>query len=406
MQDHFLYQTLLERPSVLVINSGSSSLKFALVEPESGNVPISGLADCLQCKEATLQVKFVDGTKKVTPIPLAGHAAALDEIFSYLRDFRVSAVGHRIVHGGEKFSDSVILDDATEAAIAACKAIAPLHVPPNTIGIRIAREKFPELPQVAVFDTAFHQTLPPHAYTYAIPREWYDRYRIRKYGFHGTSHRYVSQEAARLLETAPGNLHLITAHLGNGSSICAVRNGKSVDTSMGFTPLEGLVMGTRSGDIDANVLLFVHERTGLSLPEITDILNKKSGLLGLSGISNDMRILLTKEADGHPGAHIAIEVFCYRLARHILAHAAALDRIDAIVFTGGIGENSPPIRQRTLEHLRILGPAIDSALNAIHGFGASGRITSSDSRLLALVVPTNEELVIAQETARLTKTHS
>ena len=401
------FQTSEEvRPLVLVINSGSSSLKFALVYPESGKTVVSGLAERLGSAEAIIEIRSAEGSKESIAIPHAGHAAALDEMLRHLTDFRVDAVGHRVVNGGEKFNESILLDDASEAAIAACDDIAPVHAPANALGIHVARRKFPELPHVAVFDTAFHQSIPPRAYRYGVPREWYEKYRVRKYGFHGTSHRYVSSQAANLLGKPLGELQLLTAHLGNGSSVCAVREGKSADTSMGFTPLEGLVMGTRCGDLDANVLLFMQQRTGQSLAEITDILNKKSGLLGISGISSDMRTLLAEEAAGNKEAHLAVEIFCYKLATHLLALTAALDRVDALIFTGGIGENSTAIRLRTLGHLRVLGAVIDPALNAEHGKGVSGRITASDSRLLALVVPTNEELVIAMETAALTQSQS
>jgi acetate kinase len=339
-------------------------------------------------------------------IPSSSHAEALDEALRHLEKFEISAVGHRVVNGGEKFSQSIVLDNASEEAIADCVDIAPVHAPANAMGIRVARERFPLLPHVAVFDTAFHQTLPPHAYLYGTPYEWYENHHVRKYGFHGTSHRYVSCEASSLMGKEPEELQLITAHLGNGSSVCAVRCGKSVDTSMGFTPLDGLIMGTRCGDLDANVLLYIQERMGLSLTQITEILNKKSGLLGISGMSGDMRVLLAEEASGHSRAHLAVEVFCFRLARHLLALTASLDRVDALIFTGGIGENSAPVRERTLAHLRVLGAMLDPALNAVHGVGVSGRITTPDSGLLALVVATNEELVIARETALLMNTHS
>ncbi|PWU07245.1 MAG: acetate kinase [Verrucomicrobia bacterium] len=388
-------------PKVLVLNSGSSSLKFAVVEPSCGRLLFSGIVDRLGTQESELQIKLPAACKKTIPTPFADHHKSLDTIFPYLKDFGIIGVGHRVVHGGEKFHESVVIDDAAQSAIADCAVIAPLHAPANLTTIQVARKKFPNLPQVAVFDTAFHQTLPPYAYRYAVPQQWYEQYGIRKYGFHGTSHCYVSQEASRLLGIGIEDLQLLTAHLGNGASVCAIRNGKSVDTSMGLTPLEGLIMGTRSGDIDANVLLFLHQQTGLSLAEITDVLNKKSGLLGLSGVGNDMRVLLEEKAKGHCGAALAVEAFCYRLARHLLAAAAGLDRIDALIFTGGIGENSPPIRERALEHLRILGTAIDPKLNGEHGESSAGRITSSDSKVLAMVIHTNEELLIARETVRL-----
>ena len=394
-----------DNPLVLVINSGSSSLKFALVYPESGKLEVSGLAERLNSSEAVLEFKRADGGKEVISIPSAGHAEALDEVLRQLASYHIDSVGHRVVNGGEKFNESILLDDISEAAIATCSDIAPVHAPANALGIHVARKKFPDLPQVAVFDTAFHQSIPPRAYMYGVPSEWYEQHRVRKYGFHGTSHRFVSAQAAALLGRPLGELQLLTAHLGNGSSVCAIKEGKSVDTSMGFTPLDGLVMGTRCGDLDANVLLFIQQRTGLSLAGITDILNKKSGLLGISEISGDMRTLLAAEEDGNRKAHLAVEVFCYRLARHLLALTASLDRVDALIFTGVIGENSAAVRQRTLDHLRVFGAILDPALNAVHGRGASGRITTTDSRLLALVVSTNEELVIARETANLMKLH-
>lgn len=365
---------------ILVVNAGSSSLKFALIEPESGEVLERGLVERLSGEGA--------------------HAKALDGVLTKLSGHAIAAVGHRVVHGGERFSESVVLDADAVAAIEACSELAPLHNPANLAGIAAARARFPDVPQVAVFDTAFHQTLPPKAYSYAIPRELYERFKVRRYGFHGTSHRYVAEEAARRLGRPLTELGLVTAHLGNGCSATAVRAGKSVDTTMGLTPLEGLVMGTRSGDVDPNLHDFLADRAGLSLSEITDLLNKKSGLLGLSGTSNDMRTLLAAREKGDARASLAIDVFTYRLAKAVLALGAALDRIDALVFTGGIGEHAAPIRAETLGALRVLGAEADPERNAAHGASSGGRITSDASRLLALVVPTNEELVIAREAAR------
>lgn len=385
---------------VLVINSGSSSLKFALIDPASGGISLQGLGDRLNSPDAILIVRE-NGSAETISIPEGGHEDALRELIPRLRGRGISAVGHRVVNGGERFTESILLDDESQEAIASCSDIAPVHAIPNATGIRVARKMFPNLPQVAVFDTAFHQTIPPHAYMYGLPAEFYEKHRIRKYGFHGTSHRFVSTEVARLLEKSPEETQLITAHLGNGSSICAVRGGKSADTSMGFTPLEGLMMGTRCGDLDPSILLFLHEKTGMSLREITDILNKRSGLLGLSGTSHDMRTLLEQKGKGHAGATLAVEVFCYRLARHILASAAALDRLDALVFTGGIGENAAPVREITASHLKVVGILLDPELNAENGRGSRGIISDSGSRIPVLVVPTNEELVIAREAARL-----
>ena len=389
---------------ILVINSGSSSLKFALIAPASGKVLLQGLGDRLNSQEAVLTVKE-NGSTKTIPIPCGGHEEALHEVLHLLGNRTISAVGHRVVNGGERFTESIVIDDESQEAIAASSDIAPVHAIPNATGIRVARKMFPDLPQVAVFDTAFHQTIPPHASMYGLPAEFYEKYRIRKYGFHGTSHRFVATEAARLLGKLPEELQLITAHLGNGSSVCAIRNGKSADTSMGFTPLEGLMMGTRCGDLDPNILLFLQEKTGMNLREITDILNKKSGLLGISGTSHDMRTLLEERSKGRKESSLAVEVFCYRLARHILASAAALDRLDAIVFTGGIGENAAPVRQITAGYLKVLGVALDPAANAVHGRENDSKISSLGSRVAILVVPTNEELVIAREAALLVSQH-
>ena len=390
---------------ILVINAGSSSLKYALVDARSGRVSRQGLAERLGTSEARMDARSVaeDGHKTETETSLAGggHAEALEEVLGHLGGRPPAAVGHRVVHGGETFSSSVVLDDAAVERIRACNDLAPLHNPSNVLGIEIARRRFPGLPQVAVFDTAFHQTLPPRAFRYAVPTELYERHRVRRYGFHGMSHAYVAGEAAVRIGRPIEELQIVTAHLGNGCSACAVKGGRSVDTTMGMTPLEGLVMGSRSGDVDPNLHQFLATQTGRSLSEITDLLNRRSGLLGLSGASNDMRTLLDARARGDARAALAIDVFCYRLAKGLLGLGAALDRIDALVFTGGIGEHAAPIRAETLAHLGVLGPVLDPALNATNGAGAAGRITAGGSPLLSLVIPTNEELVIARETARL-----
>ena len=280
--------------------------------------------------------------------------------------------------------------------------LAPLHNPAGVQGIRIATELFPDKQQVAVFDTAFHQTLPPHAFHYAIPYEYYEKYRIRRYGFHGTSHHFVVLQAAKRIGKPIEETQFISAHLGNGCSATAVRHGQSVDTSMGLTPQEGLVMGTRSGDVDPNLHLFLQEKEDHSLREITEMLTRKSGLLGVSGVSHDMRFVIAAAAEGNKRARLAVDLFCYRLARSVLGLAAALSSIDALIFTGGIGENSAAIRAQVLTHLAILHPELDQKLNETHGKGADGRITRSDRALLCLVIPTNEELMIARETALLT----
>ena len=390
----------MTRSNVLVVNCGSSSLKFALIEPESGAVVHRGLAERLSSNQASLTFDGAPGVQVASP---AGHVEALDQVLAHLGGQVPAAVGHRVVHGGEAFSDSVLIDARAIEKIEQCAELAPLHNPANLAGIRAARLRFPELPQVAVFDTAFHQTLPPRAFVYAVPYELYERYKLRRYGFHGSSHRYVASEAALRLGRPLEQLELVTAHLGNGCSACAIQGGRSVDTTMGLTPLEGLVMGTRSGDVDPNLHLFLGERLGLGLSEITSLLNRESGLLGLSGSSNDMRALLALREQGDLRAELAIDVFCYRLAKAILGLGAALERIDALVFTGGIGEHAAFVRARTLGLLRLLGAKLDPELNLQHGVDSKGRVTASDSGLLALVVPTNEELVIARETARLVK---
>ncbi|MDQ2643720.1 MAG: acetate kinase [Myxococcota bacterium] len=368
---------------VLVINSGSSSLKYALIEPETGAVVSQGIAERLEG---------------------GGHAEALERVFAELGDdARISAIGHRVVHGGEAFSESVVIDDRTVQAIRECTALAPLHNPANLLGIEAARRAFPGLVQVAVFDTAFHQSLPRRAFLYAVPYELYEQHQLRRYGFHGTSHRYVAEEAASRLGRPLAELELVTAHLGNGCSATAVRGGKSIDTSMGLTPLEGLVMGTRSGNVDPALHQFLAERTGQSLAQITELLTRKSGLLGLSGRSNDMRTLLEAREQGDERAAIAVEVFCYRLAKTVLGLCAGLERLDALVFTGGIGEHAASVRQDTLKGLSILGFELDPERNLRHGKDSGGRITRDGSVRTALVVGTNEELVIAREALRLAR---
>jgi acetate kinase len=380
---------------VLVVNCGSSSLKLARVAPDEGRVLEHALAERLGTREASL-VWRPGGERQ--PLPDLDHAGALAALLERIARGSLVAVGHRVVHGGEAFRQSALIGQDTLDAIERVSELAPLHNPANLVGIRAARQAFPELPHVAVFDTAFHQTLPPKAYHYALPLELYERHRVRRYGFHGTSHAYVARATAERLGRPLESLQLLSAHLGNGCSACAVRDGKSVDTSMGFTPLEGLVMGTRSGDIDPNLPAFLAKRLGLDLDGVTRLLNQQSGLLGLSGASNDMRRLLELEAGGHERARLAVDVFCYRLAKALLGLAAALERIDALVFTGGIGENAAAVRTRTLSQLAILGARVAPELNAAHGAASAGRITASDSALLGLVVASNEELMIARDT--------
>jgi acetate kinase len=382
---------------ILVVNCGSSSLKLARVAPDDSFVCEQALAERLGSPLASLTWR--PSQERLVRSGL-DHAGALAAMLEKIDRRALVAVGHRVVHGGEAFRHSAIIGQETLDAIERVSELAPLHNPANLVGIHAAQRAFPDLPHVAVFDTAFHQTLPPRAFHYALPSVLYERHRIRRYGFHGTSHAYVAAVAAELLGRPLESLQLITAHLGNGCSACAVRGGESVDTTMGFTPLEGLVMGTRSGDVDPNLPLYLAKHLGLDLDAITRLLNHESGLLGLSGESNDMRTLLELEAQGHARARLAVDVFCYRLAKALLGLSAGLERIDALVFTGGIGENAAAVRERTVAHLSILGARIAVELNGEHGRASSGRITRADSALLALVVPTNEELMIARETLR------
>lgn len=391
----------LQRQSVLVINCGSSSVKFALIDTASSEPLITGLVERLESAEAELSWN-VDGLKCTKALPDANLVTGLSEVIALLpQDVEIVAVGHRVVHGGEEFAASVLIDDSVLAVVEKCSALAPLHNPANIAGIRAAQKVFPGKPQVAVFDTAFHQTLPRHAYLYAVPYEWYQDMGVRRYGFHGTSHRYVAEETARRMGKDLADLSVIIAHLGNGCSSCAVEGGQSKDTTMGLSPLEGLVMGTRSGDIDPSLPEFLAERLGWSIGKIMAALNKKSGLLGLSGQSNDMRTLVDAMDAGNDRAAIAIEVFAYRLAKSMLGLMAALTKLDAIVFTGGIGENSDKVRAKTISHLRVLGVELDPELNARNGDAATGRITKEGS-LPCMVVATNEELMIARETLNVT----
>jgi acetate kinase len=391
-------------PPILVINSGSSSLKFSLLNLETETVLASGIAERLATDQADLKLVDLDGAKHEEVIPGADHRTSLLRAIKVLgnkQQFDVKAIGHRVVHGGEDFQRPVLVTESVVRRIEELADLAPLHNPASVQGIRVAAELFPGKPQVVVFDTAFHQTLPDYAFQYAIPYEYYEKYRIRRYGFHGTSHHFVCLQAAKLIGKRFEEAQLISAHLGNGCSTAAIRNGRSLDTSMGLTPLEGLMMGTRSGDVDPSLHFYLQEKEQRSLQEITEeILTRRSGLLGVSGVSQDMRSVIAAAGKGNERARLAIEMFCYRLARSILGLTASLSSIDALIFTGGIGENSAPVRARVLTHLAILRPELDENLNENHGKGADGRITSR-SGLLCLVIATNEELMIARETALL-----
>jgi acetate kinase len=389
--------------NILVLNCGSSSAKFAVIDTSDGRELVSGIAQRLGSAQASLDWKY-EGSKKSQPLPGAGHDSALRAVVDLLVSVgladRLGGVGHRVVHGGAAFSGSRAITPEVLQKIEECISLGPLHNPPNLLGIRVAQELFPRLPQVAVFDTAFHQTMPARAYTYPVPYDWFERYQVRRYGFHGTSHRFVAQRAVELLGLPGGDHAIVTAHLGNGCSCTAVKDGRSLDTTMGLTPLEGVVMGTRSGSVDPAIVGHVAEAEGRPAREIIDALNKKSGLLGVSGISNDMRTVQEAAESGHERARLAIDIFCYVLAKALAGLVVPLGRLDALVFTGGIGENSPPVRARVVEQLGFLGLSLDPAANATHGKDRGGRI-SRESGPRVLVVPTNEELMIAMDTAEI-----
>jgi acetate kinase len=390
---------------ILVINSGSSSVKFALLDTETAEPHLRGLAENLRTGAAA-RLRWNDGDGNHSrELDVADHATALREIVALVRgrddDWRsIGAVGHRVVHGGEEFRDSVEIEPSVTRRIEALSPLAPLHNPVNLLGIRVLQEALPRLPHVAVFDTAFHQTLPPRAFHYALPQKLYRELGVRRYGFHGSSHRSVAREAIRRLALDPDRSALVTAHLGNGCSVTAVSGGRSVDTSMGMSPLEGLVMGTRSGDVDPGLHAYLAQRLGLDVSGVTELLNRESGLLGVSGRSNDMRQLLESAEGGDENAELAVELFCYRLAKHVAALVVPLGRLDAVVFTGGIGENAARVRARVLALLAHLGLQPDEERNAVHGRGSVGVITRSGPPV-ALVVPTDEELLIAREAAAL-----
>ncbi|KPN70602.1 acetate kinase [Neisseria sp. 83E34] len=390
---------------ILVLNCGSSSLKGAVLNNANGDVLLSCLGEKLGLEDAYITFKANGEKHKVSLEGRTDHTGAVEALMEELKsrglDSNIAAIGHRVVSGGETYSESILIDEKVIAGIEKCIPLAPLHNPANLLGIRAAQNIFKGLPNVAVFDTAFHQTLPAHAYTYALPRELYRKYGLRRYGFHGTSYRFVADEAARFLGKDKNTLRMVIAHLGNGASITAVANGKSVDTSMGLTPLEGLVMGTRSGDVDASVFSFLAENAGMDIAQVTDLLNKKSGLLGISEISSDCRTIEEEAAKGQEGAVLALEIFAYRLAKYVGSMAVAAGGIDVLAFTGGIGENSDIIREKVLGYVAFLGFKLDKEANLQARFGNAGVITTADSAAVAVVIPTNEELMIAQDTARL-----
>lgn len=394
------------KQSILVVNCGSSSLKLALFNSKEEKLA-SAMAERLNEQDAFARI---DGSDRPVPLPgSATHKQALEALVKAFQEWELmpeapTAVGHRVVHGGETFREAVLINNDVIEAINQCADLAPLHNPVNITGIEATRKLFPGTPQTAVFDTAYHQTLEPHAYLYALPDDYYRDWGVRRYGFHGTSHHFMVNEAARLLGKTPATTSVISAHLGNGCSITAIKDGISVDTSMGLTPLEGLMMGTRSGDIDPGVFDYLNSQ-GMTLADIHKLLNHNSGLLGVSGKTNDMRTLCELADQGHKPSAIAIDIFCFRLAKYVAAMMVSLSQLDALVFTGGIGENSVRVREKTLNHLKLFGFAGNAELNKHNGSHSDGRIDAADSRYPVLVIPTNEELVIAREAGRLASSH-
>ena len=395
---------------ILVINAGSSSLKYQLLDPETQQVLAKGL-----CERIGIDGRFTykpEGKEPVkdAEVAMPTHSEAIQTVLNALVDpsngvissmDEIDAVGHRVVHGGEKFAKSVLITDEVMAAIEECNPLAPLHNPANIIGIKACQTLMPQTPMVAVFDTAFHQTMPALAYTYALPYEFYTEDKVRRYGFHGTSHKYVTARAAAMLGKPIQELKLISCHLGNGSSITAVDGGRSVDTSMGFTPLAGLPMGTRSGDLDAGILEYLMHKHGYDIDKMLNVLNKKSGVEGISGVSSDFRDLETAAAEGNDRAQLALDVFAYSVKKLIGSYAAAMGGVDAVIFTAGVGENDPGTRAKAVAGLEFMGIQIDPEKNNVRGKEVD--VAAAGSRARVLVIPTNEELMIAQDTATLVK---
>ena len=392
--------------NILIINAGSSSLKYQLMDPDTGVVSAKGLCERIYI-DGRLTHKVGD-KKVVKDIPMPTHSEAIQAVLEILVDpvegvikstDEIDAVGHRVLHGGMKFSDSCIIDDACIKAIEDCIPLGPLHNPANLMGIRACQAVMPNTPQVAVFDTAFHMTMPPKAYRYAIPTEYYENDDIRRYGFHGTSHKYVAKRTAELV--GKKNFKMVNCHLGNGSSMSAIKDGKCMDTTMGLSPLAGVPMGTRSGDIDPCVVQFICNKYGMSVDECLTMLNKKSGMLALSGVSSDFRDLEAGAAKGDENCRLALDKFCYEVAKYVGAYAAALNGLDMITFTAGVGENGPDTRKAVCDYLGFMGVKIDPEKNNVRG--KETLISTPDSKVQVWVIPTNEELMIAQDTAELVK---
>ncbi len=395
--------------NVLVINCGSSSLKYQLIDSETEAVLAKGLCERIGI-DGRLVYQKAGNDKEITEASMPTHKEAIQMVLEALTNEKtgaiksldeVNAIGHRIVHGGEKFASSAIITDEMIKTVEECNDLAPLHNPANLIGIRVCSELMPNVPQVGVFDTAFHQTMPAKAYLYGLPIEYYKNYKVRRYGFHGTSHSFVSKRAVEFLGLDKDNSKVIVCHLGNGSSISAVKNGKCVDTTMGLTPLEGVVMGTRSGSIDPAIVEYIAKKENLDLAGVMNVLNKKSGLQGMSGVSSDMRDLRAAAAEGNEDAKNAIEVLCYGIAKYVGGYVAAMNGVDAIVFTAGIGENVGMIREKVCSYLGFLGVTIDAKAN--EAMGEEVVISGADSKVKVAVIPTNEELAICRDTVALVK---
>lgn len=390
---------------ILVLNCGSSSIKYKLFDMTTKEVIAQGGIEKIGLKGSFLKLTLPNGEKKILEKDIPEHTVGVEFILNTLIHpeygaikslDEINAVGHRMVHGGERFSESVLLNKEVLEAFTACNDLAPLHNPANLKGVNAVSAILPNIPQVGVFDTAFHQTMPDYAYLYAVPYELYEKYGVRRYGFHGTSHRYVSQRVCEYLGIKAEGLRLITCHIGNGGSIAAIKDGKCIDTTMGLTPLEGLMMGTRSGDIDAGAVTFIMDKEGLTTTGVSNLLNKKSGVLGISGVSSDMRELEAAVAEGNPKAILAENMYFYRIKKYIGAYAAALGGVDVILFTGGVGENQASCRAGVCEGLEFMGVKIDAEKNKVRGEEAI--ISSDDSKVKVVVIPTDEELLIASDT--------
>ncbi|MBQ7245783.1 MAG: acetate kinase [Firmicutes bacterium] len=395
---------------VLVINCGSSSLKYQVLDMTDESVLAKGLVERIGMDGSVINHTKTGEDKVVNEVPMKDHKDAIAQVLAAIQDpahgvvsdmAEIGAVGHRVVHAGEMYAESVLIDDTVIKALEECVELAPLHNPPNLLGIAACRELMPSTPMVAVFDTAFHQTMPAESYIYAIPYEYYEKYKIRRYGFHGTSHKYVSERASAMLGKSLSDLKLITCHLGNGASVTAIKNGKVVDTSMGFTPLEGLVMGTRSGDIDPAIVTYIREKENLPLGEANNILNKKSGVLGVSGVSSDFRDLEAAVEEGNERAALALRMFAHRVKHYIGAYIAEMNGVDAIIFTAGVGENDISMREIICSDLENLGIKLDPIKNKVRG--QETVINTDDSKVSLLLIPTNEELMIARDTFNLAK---